>query len=211
MTPDAYAQTTYSNDRRGPDGSFSYEYETDNGQKVKQESLGYGPNRVVRGYYSYVGPDGIKYTVNYIADRYGYRAYGAHLPTQPEAPPVYQRPVSTQFFVQPTQSPPPVYPLHHQHQTQTIYYPQQSSFQTQPIYVAEPSPSNYVTITPKPPVHHYPSSTQPPLTILSPPTYNFVSQSPNYSNHPVTWTTARPPVYSNGGFSLTTPRPYVSY
>lgn len=37
----------------------------------------------MRGSYSYVGPDGVTYTTHYIADRNGYRAYGAHLPKQP--------------------------------------------------------------------------------------------------------------------------------
>lgn len=75
-TPDHYAKTIYSNEHRGIDGSFNYEYETDNSIKVKQESTGYGANKVVRGFYSYIGPDGKQYTVNYIADRFGYRAYG---------------------------------------------------------------------------------------------------------------------------------------
>lgn len=70
-SPDAYARTIYSNDRRDSDGSFGYEYQTDNGISVKQESTGYGADKVVRGYYSYFGADGKQYTVNYIADRFG--------------------------------------------------------------------------------------------------------------------------------------------
>lgn len=71
LRPDAYARTLYSNDQRDSDGSFNYEYQTDNGISVKQESTGYGANKVVRGYYSYIGADGKQYTVNYIADRFG--------------------------------------------------------------------------------------------------------------------------------------------
>ena len=71
LRPDAYAQTVYSNDQRGADGSFNYEYQTDNGIRAKQESSGYGANKVVRGFYSYLGADGKQYTVNYIADRFG--------------------------------------------------------------------------------------------------------------------------------------------
>ena len=214
LTPDAYAQTIYSDDRRGPDGSFSYEYQTDNAIKVKQDSTGYGPNKVVRGYYSYIGSDGAPYTVNYIADRFGFRAYGAHLPTQPNEMydptrlPVYNRPENTQYYNQQAPVPPQVYPLqqpqNHQHQTQTVYYPQLSQ---QPIYVTEPTPPNYVTITPKPIYNRHPGSTpQPAINILPPLNYN--SPAPEYSNQPYDWTSLRPPAF---GFSSTTPRPYVSY
>lgn len=34
----------------------------------------------VTGSYSYTGPDGVLYTVKYIADELGFRAYGDHLP-----------------------------------------------------------------------------------------------------------------------------------
>lgn len=219
LSPDAYARTIYSNDRRGPDGSFSYEYETDNAIKTKQESTGYGPNKVVRGYYSYIGDNGVQYTVNYIADRFGYRAYGAHLPTQPDAIydqtklPVY-RPVNYPYYVASTTTvPPQVYPLqaqNYQHQTQTAYYPQ-TSLSTQPIYVTDSSPSNYINITPKPFNNRNPTSSQPPLSIL-PPYNNYISSSlsPEYSNEPFSWTTAKPPIY-NSGFSSTTARPYFPY
>lgn len=59
-------------------------YETDNQIRVEQTGFQNGDENVVRGSYSYVGPDGVTYTTHYIADRNGYRAYGAHLPTQPE-------------------------------------------------------------------------------------------------------------------------------
>lgn len=268
LNPDAYSQTSYSTDHRSSDGTFGYEYETTNGIKVKQDSTGYGPNKVVRGYYSYIGSDGVPYTVNYIADRFGYRAYGAHLPTQPDASyeqprpqvPVYVRPVNNQVFVSSTQAPPqsynrpgsnqvyvsstpapaysynrpgsnqvyvsstpaPVYnrpvnsqgyitstptalsvhPLQSQHQTQTAYYPQES-IQSHPIYVAEPSPANYISITPKPFNNRSP--------ILSQPIYNVVTPSTVYqAPPPFAWTTARPTDY-NGGFVVSTPRPLLPY
>lgn len=34
----------------------------------------------MQGQYSYTGPDGIVYTITYIADENGYRAEGTHLP-----------------------------------------------------------------------------------------------------------------------------------
>ncbi|XP_055320729.1 endocuticle structural glycoprotein SgAbd-2-like [Sitodiplosis mosellana] len=71
-----------------PDGSYVYSYETSNG--IAADQTGYLKNRgtnleaqVVQGSYSYTGPDGILYTINYIADENGYRASGAHLPTPP--------------------------------------------------------------------------------------------------------------------------------
>lgn len=36
--------------------------------------------QVMQGSYSYTGPDGIVYTITYIADENGYRASGAHIP-----------------------------------------------------------------------------------------------------------------------------------
>lgn len=69
---------------------YLYSYETSNGIAADQQ--GYLKNRgtnleaqVVQGSYSYTGPDGILYRVDYIADENGYRASGAHLPTPPPA------------------------------------------------------------------------------------------------------------------------------
>ncbi|SPP74578.1 blast:Endocuticle structural glycoprotein SgAbd-2 [Drosophila guanche] len=39
--------------------------------------------QVMQGSYSYTGPDGVVYTITYIADENGYRAEGAHIPTPP--------------------------------------------------------------------------------------------------------------------------------
>lgn len=44
-----------------------------------------GNDRVVVGYFSYIGPDGKVYTTHYTADKFGYRASGSHLPAQETA------------------------------------------------------------------------------------------------------------------------------
>ena len=48
----------------------------------KPEDIG----TVSRGSYSYVAPDGVTITVNWVADENGYRATGDHLPTPPPMP-----------------------------------------------------------------------------------------------------------------------------
>lgn len=182
LSPDAYAKTIYSNEHRGINGNFGYEYQTENGIQAKQESTGYGPNKVVRGYYSYVGPDGKQYTVNYIADRFGYRAYGDHLPEQPNA--LYD---VTQFPIQASHlpsRPAPTNLLNHQHHTQTAFVPTET-LQSQNIYVADNGAADYVNITPKPLVS---ASSHLPVNIL-PPHSNYVTASP-YNQ--IAWTTQRP-------------------
>lgn len=68
-----------------------FSYQTGDGISAQangfQRNLGVkdAESQVVQGSYSYTGPDGVVYTVNYIADENGYRAEGAHLPTPPPA------------------------------------------------------------------------------------------------------------------------------
>lgn len=45
----------------------------------------------MQGSYSYTGPDGVLYTITYIADENGFRAEGAHIPTPPPIPEAIQK------------------------------------------------------------------------------------------------------------------------
>uniref|UniRef100_A0A1L8E434 Putative cuticular protein 47ea n=1 Tax=Nyssomyia neivai TaxID=330878 RepID=A0A1L8E434_9DIPT len=78
-----------------PDGSYVYSYETSNGIRADQQGFLKNPGtqieaQVMQGSYSYTGPDGVVYTVKYIADENGFRAEGAHLPVPP--PPLRNTP-----------------------------------------------------------------------------------------------------------------------
>ena len=90
-----------------PSGDYSYFFQADNGIQAQEKAVIKSvrdekneehlvPN--VEGSYTYTGPDGVQYTVNYVADEYGYRASGAHLPVAPEVPQEIQR--SLQFISQ---------------------------------------------------------------------------------------------------------------
>lgn len=70
---------------------FEHSYETADG--ISKQESGVMTNQgtedeapSVRGSYSYTAPDGTLITVNYIADKDGFRAEGAHLPTPPPIP-----------------------------------------------------------------------------------------------------------------------------
>ncbi|XP_065720631.1 larval cuticle protein 65Ag1 [Drosophila suzukii] len=73
----------------GADG-FNYAVETSDGSK-KEESghlINAGTENeaiAVRGSFSFLGDDGVTYTVNYVADENGFQPQGAHLPVAPEA------------------------------------------------------------------------------------------------------------------------------
>eukprot|EP00092_Neocalanus_flemingeri_P022291 GFUD01024171.1.p1 GENE.GFUD01024171.1~~GFUD01024171.1.p1 ORF type:complete len:199 (+),score=58.42 GFUD01024171.1:141-737(+) len=63
---------TYSNKRKS-DGSYSFGYSTSNGVS-RSESGSLTPSGYqVTGSYQYRGPDGVKYTVHFVADENGYR------------------------------------------------------------------------------------------------------------------------------------------
>lgn len=73
-----------------PEGSFHWSYEGADGSKAAQEgalkSNGEEELLVQKGSYSYVGDDGLTYSVSYVADENGFQPVGDHLPIPPEVP-----------------------------------------------------------------------------------------------------------------------------
>ncbi|XP_034250292.1 uncharacterized protein LOC117650799 [Thrips palmi] len=68
-----------------PSGPYRAHYATENGITASEEGslVGGGPEGPAvakQGTYSYTGPDGVLYSVNWVADELGFRASGAHLP-----------------------------------------------------------------------------------------------------------------------------------
>lgn len=174
--------------------------------------------RVVRGSYSYIGPDGVTYTVNYIADRNGYRAFGSHLPVQPDA---VADLVNQQFITTTALSSPSVTstiipitnrpfrrryhatPLFRQHILST-QSPQPFTISTTPYPIINTSPlipnHNPVVTAFVPSTQGIPfSTTQSPIS--NPSLYSPTAQGFQYSSTPI-------PI-SQFGISSTTPRPYT--
>lgn len=63
----------------------TFSYETSDGQKREEtaqvyEIEGEAPVLSITGFYSYIGPDGVEYKVDYTAGDNGFSAEGAHLP-----------------------------------------------------------------------------------------------------------------------------------
>ncbi|XP_017102556.2 larval cuticle protein 65Ag1-like [Drosophila bipectinata] len=70
-----------------PEG-FNYDFKTSDGQQGQATGVLNYPGSdheslAVKGSYSFVGDDGVTYTVNYIADENGFQPQGAHLPVAP--------------------------------------------------------------------------------------------------------------------------------
>ncbi|XP_055846600.1 larval cuticle protein 65Ag1-like [Episyrphus balteatus] len=73
----------------GPE-SYSYAVETSDGKSASEdghlENIGSEDEAIaVKGQFSYVGDDGVTYSVSYIADKNGFQPSGAHLPVAPSA------------------------------------------------------------------------------------------------------------------------------
>lgn len=146
-----------------------------------------GNERVVTGFYSYIGPDGKTYTVNYIADRNGYRASSSNSPVPNGAAlqPLPQQGISAPrpVIVQSTPYPNP-----------TISYPAPNR-----VYVPS-SPAPY-----QPPVSYIPP-TSTPFPIYSQSTPPWPGYNYNNVNQVYSGVTRNPaPIY----YSTTTQRPYA--
>ncbi|XP_026276157.1 larval cuticle protein 65Ag1-like [Frankliniella occidentalis] len=74
-----------------PDGSFTYEYETENG--IKADARGNlvnagSENEALnqQGSFSFVADDGQTYSITWVADENGFQPQGAHIPVPPPIP-----------------------------------------------------------------------------------------------------------------------------
>lgn len=182
-----------------------------------------GNERVVKGFYSYFGPDGKEYTVHYIADRNGYRATGAHLPVRPlppqgpsEGPPIYSTPAPpiissttpfppSSYIPSSTPFPPSSYRPSSTPFPPSSFIPSSTPFP--PSYSPSPSP-----FPPTPPGYYpqrpsyippSPSPSYLPSSTLAPPPY--ISSSTEISS------TIRPPFPQPPPSSYIPPPPSNSY
>ncbi|XP_016933628.4 larval cuticle protein 65Ag1-like [Drosophila suzukii] len=85
VAPDSYIEKSYS--EVGPE-NFAFDWKTSDGQQAEAQGVlqNAGSDHealAVKGSYSYVGDDGVTYTVTYIADENGFQPHGAHLPVAP--------------------------------------------------------------------------------------------------------------------------------
>ncbi|GAB0089968.1 larval cuticle protein 65Ag1-like [Sergentomyia squamirostris] len=74
----------YENDNIGVDG-YKFAYETSDGvarsEQAELKNIGTEQEAiVVRGTVSWIGPDGVTYKLDYIADENGFQPQGDHLP-----------------------------------------------------------------------------------------------------------------------------------
>ncbi|XP_011185935.2 endocuticle structural protein SgAbd-6 [Zeugodacus cucurbitae] len=74
----------YSNDNIGANG-YNFAFETSDGVSRKETATVKHAGAIsVEGTVSWTGPDGVQYTLNYVADEHGFQPQGTHLPVGPE-------------------------------------------------------------------------------------------------------------------------------
>ncbi|XP_054734983.1 endocuticle structural glycoprotein SgAbd-5-like [Anastrepha obliqua] len=74
----------FSNDNVGANG-YNFAFETSDGVSRKEMATVKNAGSIsVEGTVSWTGPDGVQYTLNYVADEHGFQPQGAHLPVGPE-------------------------------------------------------------------------------------------------------------------------------
>ncbi|XP_023945163.1 flexible cuticle protein 12-like [Bicyclus anynana] len=80
VDPKTAETVRYNVNNIGVDG-YSFDLETNDGKKVSEEAV-LKNNQVleVRGSFSYYGPNNELFTVTYVADENGFKAFGDHLP-----------------------------------------------------------------------------------------------------------------------------------
>ncbi|XP_026286219.1 cuticle protein CP14.6-like [Frankliniella occidentalis] len=77
--------------QQDPAGYYSFSFETENGIQANEDGTVVragtdSESTAKQGSFSYPGPDGVYYSLSYVADDEGFRASGAHLPTPPPIP-----------------------------------------------------------------------------------------------------------------------------
>ncbi|EDW44339.1 pupal cuticle protein Edg-78E isoform X2 [Drosophila sechellia] len=64
------------------EGNYQYAFETSNGIQAQEA----GNVNGIRGSSSYISPEGVAISLNYVADENGFQPQGDHLPTAPPIP-----------------------------------------------------------------------------------------------------------------------------
>uniref|UniRef100_A0A023ER60 Putative cuticular protein 49aa n=1 Tax=Aedes albopictus TaxID=7160 RepID=A0A023ER60_AEDAL len=133
----------YENVNNG-DGSYRFDYATGNGIQHKEEGYNrkIGPElgeQIVSGGYSYTGPDGKLYSVQYKADAGGFQPVGDHLPTPPPLPQELQEAYNLHAKLYAEAAARPKNPAFQGPQTYNQQQPSQQYGAPQPQYQA-PSP-----------------------------------------------------------------------
>lgn len=89
--PHQYIHILSKTEIRRPDQSFDLKYNTADGQafaekaEIVRNSANTRDVLVKSGHYAYTAPDGTPISVSYIADEFGFRAAGNHIPVAPTA------------------------------------------------------------------------------------------------------------------------------